>query len=240
MLTRVVAGCLVIGFVALQSCTAVLGMERATLDLSGDGSVTVESTSPCTAPPTADCTGCLELKCGTSYANCIADSACRRRLDDYALCIGNGCHGISPECLNTLDSSLTTCVGQCASSCGGTTLATPCDLYCACMPVCDTAAFQAANPTMPVLKGQDCLTKCAEDSKMPGLVPCLRSHCELGKGAVNHCFHATGEDPLCQEALTSGVAQDPAKCLGLNLSGWYCDKDDECCSGDCVGTGACN
>ena len=240
MFARACLTCVGIFLFATQSCTAVLGMERAELELSGDGAVPIVSTSPCTDAPTTDCTDCLEQQCGTSYANCIGDPACRVKLDDYALCIGDQCHGVSPECLKTLPSSLTGCVSGCAGQCGTTTLATPCDLYCACMPQCDTPDFQASNPTKPVLTGQACITQCLSDSATPGLVPCLRSHCELGKGAVNHCKHATGEDPVCIKALTSGLpAQDPGVCLTRRERGWFCESDTQCCSGDCVGTGAC-
>jgi len=232
MVARVVVGCLAIGFVVLQSCTAVLGMERATLDLSTDGSAPPGSTDPCTAPPTQDCSLCIEQNCGAAFAACLDSFQCRATLDAYATCIGESCSGAPASCSAKLDSSLRTCVRGCDVECTGTSLATDCDLYCGCLGSC-VGVGTAIAPT-----GQECFTKCEVDLATPGLVPCQRDHCEWGKGRENHCLHATGQDPQCLNAINSGLPKQQ-NCFGLSERGWFCDVDSECCSGDCIGTGAC-
>lgn len=232
MFARVVVGCLAIGLVGLQSCTAVLGMERATLDLTSDGSAPAVSTSPCNDPPTDDCNLCIEQHCGAAFAACLDSFSCRATLDSYALCVGESCAKAPATCASKLDGSVRGCLGSCAGECTGTSLATECDLYCGCLGSCVGVGTTIA-PT-----GQECFTKCEADSATPGLVSCQRGHCERGKGRENHCLHATGQDPQCLNAIQSGLPKQQ-NCFGLSERGWFCDVDSECCSGDCIGTGAC-
>jgi hypothetical protein len=241
MSVRLVIGILGMGgvVVALQSCTAVLGMERATLELSDGaaGSPAIEQpTIPCATQPTDACTNCLEQNCGTDYATCIDDASCRPKFDAYARCITDSCNpALAKDCGKKTLGSLFTCFSRCGGQCAGTLLASACDLYCHCMPVCDTEEFRQADPNSPVQLGQACSDKCAEDSLTPGLVECMRSHCELSRGAVKHCEHATGINPVC----ASAPAAPSAGCLGKNEPGWFCDTHSDCCSDRCVGTGAC-
>jgi hypothetical protein len=232
MISRVVVGCLTIGLVALQSCTAVLGMERATLE--ADETVRLESNVPCSQAPTADCSACIEQNCGTAYAVCFGNLACRSALDSYARCVGEDCDGTPGACKSKLDPSLEQCIVGCAGECTGTALATQCELYCSCMESCD-------GVVAGVLTGPTCVENCTTNLSRPGLVECLRTHCDFSKiDPPRHCAHATGADPVCETALNSTEPRpSPGACLGLGLRGWFCNADAECCSGDCIGTGAC-
>lgn len=246
MVARVVAGCLgfTVAFVALQSCTAVLGMERATLEVSTDGSAAPGSgggsggfnskSTACTDPPSPDCVDCLNQNCSDAYSGCILDRDCRASLDQYALCVGARCNGTVEQCATTAlptGSPLMGCLSTCETRCTGTALASPCDLFCGCIPSCDNPDFHAADPGTPVLTGSDCMTQCKKDSATPGFVECLRSHCEFGNGRVVHCEHATNVNPVCDNL---GPPRGPAICLGKREEGWYCEKPSECCSGHCV------
>jgi hypothetical protein len=255
MLARAVAGCsaVTVALVALQSCTAVLGMERATLEVSTDGAVASGSAGgsgnltskyvPCTERPSSDCVACLNQNCTDAYSNCILDHACRASLDQYALCLGARCNGTVEQCATaTLPSGspLVDCLSTCETQCTGTALATSCDLFCGCMPSCDTQAFHAADPDTPVLTGAACMAQCKTDSAKPGFVECLRSHCEFGNGRVVHCEHATNAQPVCDNL---GPPKGPGICLAAKEDGWYCEKSSECCSKNCAtvvtGGGSC-
>jgi hypothetical protein len=222
--------------VALQSCTAVLGMERATLEVVSDGSAGVPSgddpnTSPCVKQPTETCTQCME-GCGTVYANCVDDPECRAKLDGYARCIGVKCDAAaSKDCGRKTLGTLAGCFSACAEKgeCLGTMLATSCELYCGCMPTC-----QSFLPA-----GWDCFKECGVNSATAGLVDCERSHCELGKGREDHCGHALGIATVCADSTP-----DPnANCPGRRAGGWYCEFDSDCCSNTCnpstSGGGSC-
>jgi len=251
MLTRVVVGCLAIGFVGLQSCTAVLGMERATLDLNSDaaagGSGNVPNTSRpktnrCKALPTDACSACLQDKCGGDYDSCIGDRACRVTLDKYAFCLGDNCQRVSLEdCANeNLDPGMAACVATCQGECSGTTLVDPCALYCGCTPTCTTGAYAQVHPDKPALTGDPCLETCRSDNR-PTHYECLRRHCDFAAAASVpddqqlHCEHATGIDPVCEDAVPTPPT---AQCLDRSENGWPCNAGSECCSGNC-GSNVC-
>lgn len=247
MSARAVVGSAILALVVLQSCTAVLGMDRATLDESADASTgnnpgnTTPTNSACTTPPMSACTDCLKTNCGTAYANCIADSDCRvNQLDAYAYCLGDTCNSrTSEECAleYLMDPTLKNCLSlsKCASDCHGTTLASLCDLYCGCLSSCDTEEWRLNHPETPIPSTESCLTKCATDSTTPGFVECLRDHCEYGQGDLVHCEHAMGIRPACDRA----PSMPSAGCLGLSESGWACNSPGECCSMQCSDH-ACN
>jgi hypothetical protein len=246
MVARVVFGFLTVGFVGLQSCTAVLGMERATLDLSADGSAggsgNVPNTLPkktnrCTEPPTTTCTACLTRNCGADYEGCLNDHDCRVKLREYAFCLGDTCQVNSLEdCANeNLDPGLADCAATCQTECRGTMLASPCAHYCGCMPVCAAGIYAQQHPEAPALTGADCLKTC-EEQFTPVMADCLRSHCEFADASsaaddvLMHCEHATGIARVCANA----APPDPRRlCLALYESGWACDSLSQCCSKRC-------
>jgi hypothetical protein len=249
MSVRVIVGSAALVFIALQSCTAVLGMERATLEVSTDGSAGGSGNAPntshpkthfCKEPPTSDCTTCLRQNCPSDYDNCINDVDCRAKLDAYALCLGNTCLVRTLEdCGNeNLDPTLAYCAATCTRDCTGTTLVDPCTLYCACMPTCATGVYAQTHPEAPAVTGNPCLDKCRSDNK-PALAECQRKHCDFAAIAeaasdddywLMHCEHATGvPQPVCPD-----TPPNPSRlCLGLSESGWPCDKLSQCCSNRC-------
>lgn len=251
MVARAVVGCLAVGFVALQSCTAVLGMERAELDPSidtaGGGSGNVPTTprgktNRCKALPKDGCTACLQDKCGTDYDTCVGDRACRVTLDKYAFCLGDNCQRVPLEdCANdNLDPGMAACVALCQTECRATTLVDPCTLYCGCMPTCAVGKYAQVHPDKLPLTGSQCLDTCRSENK-PTLYECLRRHCDFAAAASNdddqqmHCEHATRIQPVCEDATPTPPT---ALCLALSENGWPCKEPGECCSGNC-GSNVC-
>ena len=227
--------------VVLSACNAILGMEHARLDegvSSGTGGTPGAQFVPprgsallaaaqkraCSQGANAACVDCLQ-NC-TGYDECLSNGDCRGSIDGYAYCLGKTCSVDAEECLFGLDSPIKTCLNSCKKDCVKSTVASPCELYCGCMDeFCVT-----------YLKGGSCVEEC--ESWPLEVQLCRRGHCEyasdgIGADGVDHCLHANGDRDVC-----NGVApvQEPrdAACLGLQLSGWACKSQNECCSKTCL------
>src|SRR5688572_26112603 len=145
-MTRRSTHSLVLALLALPACTQVLGLERAELDpdagpgagSSGSPALTKSSVPAtgvaCEESPGPACMDCLSSSCAGAEQRCLADPECRAELDDYAICLGRRCDSDQETCaFDIADRELRTCLSRCAADCVGTNLASPCELYCACM-----------------------------------------------------------------------------------------------------------
>lgn len=213
---------------AAAACTQVLGLEEAELappqsedtpSAAGPLSVPLPGTA-CEEPPQPSCVTCLQ---GCVVDTCVADYKCRRELDTYAACLGSRCDADQESCaLGVDDPDLFACLTDCAADCEGTRLVAPCELYCACMEEFCVEERDAVG---------DCMTTC--EALPDDVRDCRRDHCEWGRGMGNHCKHASDRIPICMPF------DDAAALCGAGKERfWACDRDSECCSGDC-GDGAC-
>ena len=232
-----IVGSVVVGFVLLPGCTAVLGMDRATLD-EGAGGISPSGGSQvaCKEPPSPGCSDCLrnpDKACDTAFGACMADDLCRGSLDDYAQCLGMRCRGDAEACARKLPSSLrNTCVADCATPCSSTNLVSMCELYCGCMSEFCSGHLSYLG---------DCMAKC--EGWDPEVVTCRRDHCEYGKGVVvmgiDHCMHASGEAdtetaPVCPSYLQLPLTKRYTPCGSGKETSWACNVSPECCSKKCT------
>lgn len=235
----------VLGLGLTSGCTAVLGMERASLEEDGGSAAGVggasgglggasagSSTTACTQPPTKGCSTCLwgssEKGCDSAYDSCMADKTCRLSLDGYSACLGSRCGGAPEDCSRGLSASIRiNCVADCATDCAKTALVSECELYCGCMG-------QYCGSHLSFLG--DCMTACM--AWPPEVATCRRDHCEWGKGATNHCNHASGEADVAGAVVCSSYAAVPTSqrhiCASGKESTWACDVNAECCSKGCI------
>ena len=246
---RVLAGLmgLTLGFVALSSCTAVLGIHRAELDedagtsstSSGTSSVTGGNTAPqvCTMPA-ENCSACLQASCAGPTNACLADQACRRSLEAYATCLGKNCvedHAgdcaekiIEPDMGNALGLCL---AGACASKCRPGRPVSRCELFCRCMQNnCDSDFKSGLGADIAA-----CMKMC-DPSWTERDVNCRWTHCEFALIDPIHCSHAMFAPDKCNEVP---VAKRADPCLDGQETGFACQTDSQCCSKSCVGGTVC-
>ena len=176
----------------------------------------------------ASCEQCLD-ECRTEIDACLMDEACRLDLDSYAFCLGSDCDGDAETCAAGIPpSSLRTCAQRCVDDCSGVTLASECELHCACMlDTCDSSESFV-----------DCVDRC--DLLPPEVAGCLRIHCDAAAATDDpdriqlHCGH-TIDDPQVCFPFTEVSEEDRDGCgLAGQENGWPCEKATDCCSGSCV------
>jgi len=227
---------------SLGGCNAVLGIDEAHDRDTGTVASKLEiPIAKCDAPMPAGCSTCLEMNCGNFRKSCLASHDCREALNDYRSCLGAGCNNNS--CLDALTmgpaAQLAGCMqgDECKSACAPLSpLAEMCDLYCACMeaPLPASAGVPAGNTceTVDGVSLKDwvagdtggCKARCEQMNDLPS-VHCRWSHCELAQSGevAGHCGHAISEGncPL--------HVQVNAACKDRKITGWGCQRDDECC-----------
>jgi hypothetical protein len=234
----------------LPACTAVLGMDEAKLD-DGRGAVASGGSSgggsggaagsgaggyggvprvgtACEQDPGPTCTQCLQTNCSAALRACVSTGTCRLKLDKFATCLGTTCNADQESCaFDIQDPELTACVGSCSSACSKVTIASQCELYCACMDQCPDERSSLG----------DCMAACAA---LPAEVrSCRRDHCEYGHGDPTHCRHASGRLQVCKSYTEQPKDHNRTTCLDGKETTWACDTDDECCSGNCL-DGSCS
>jgi hypothetical protein len=246
---RRVVCCLAFAVVLLPACTSVLGMEEAKLDNGGaaasgggagggaggaGGSAGLggprgvpRSGTACEQDPGPACTECLETNCSSALEACVGSTSCRTTLDKFAACLGPTCSAEQETCTFGIDDpELRRCMGSCSTACGGVTIASQCELYCACMAQCPAETAQIGN----------CLTTCAA---LPAEVRiCRRDHCEYQPGDPLHCRHASGRLDVCK-SFSQQPKPSRTTCLDGKESTWACNDDTECCSNNCL-DGSCS
>jgi hypothetical protein len=215
----------------LAGCNSVLGIEEATLDpgsatpRADKGKPQIKPTLSCDEP-TSDCKLCRE---SCDLESCLGDNDCRDGLFNYRSCLGGDCTDDEfPACLETFagsasnSSTFPNCVlGNCAEACEGKPLVSTCELYCACL---------SQNCEEDHASLQNCLQQC-KDANNPALYGCRLVHCQyVPKYGQAHCAHAMG-DGMCEEMPLKAPAFD---CEDRRISGWTCERNDECCSESCV------
>ena len=223
----------------IAGCNAVLGIEEATLkDHPDGGGADVVVVAPgkfytggniCAADVAPACTSCLASAKGDSLATCAGDLAqcmstrsCRKQFDQYSTCLQKGCRADPGNCFEPLfapTKGTPSCVTEhCYRDCSSSQVASPCQLYCACMGANCSSKFPSMN---------DCLAACSLlDADM---VTCRRTHCEIAADDPNfgHCDHAVG--------ITNCVAKPnrAQECTDKSLLTFACTADSDCCSGNC-------
>jgi len=225
-------------------CNAVLGIEEAQLDpdrapstggsssTPGTASQTILPSGPCTeANP--NCGACINTQCSSALAQCLADASCRRALDQYRKCLGEGCDNdvtiCAEESLFIDHAPLANCVmGPCLGSCQDTPLAGTCELLCACM-----------ESTCPDQHDPSCITTCMNFGvNGSDMAYCRFAHCQVAAEQPNplnvslHCPHAAG-----MNACLGAVNVDDS--CPRQPTGFPCNNNnDECCSSNCA-SGMC-
>jgi len=223
----------------IAGCNAVLGIEEATLkDRPDGGGADVVVVDPsklytggniCAADVAPACSSCLASATGDSLATCAGDLAqcmssrsCRLQFDQYSICLQKGCRADPGNCFEPLFTSTNdtpTCVAkQCYRDCSISQVASPCQLYCACMGANCSSKFPSMN---------DCLMACSLlDAET---VRCRRNHCEfMALDPMGpHCDHAVG--------ISNCVAKPnrAQECEDKSLLTFACTADSDCCSGYC-------
>jgi len=203
---------------------------------SSGGTSSTQTTAPVTDPPAVGCVDpgphCAEClsSCGAFDKNaCLANPTCRKALDSYRSCLGDGCTG-GEGCRERLsaiaDADVERLVGClstdfCVSNCGSSPVVTMCELYCACMA--DNCSAQFASPS-------ECLTKCQAAGRSD-LTYCQKMHCEFlelpNTDATVHCEHAMGIGQC-----TAPIVVPPGDCK-MAYPGFPCKVATDCCSMDC-------
>jgi hypothetical protein len=230
--------------VPLTSCNAVLGIDEASpRDTDQASNLLAVPITSCDGPR-SDCGTCIEANCGAFKANCLADHACRKVLNDYRACLGSSCRGST--CFNALQQNalaakVASCVSdECTSCSGGTTsLVEICELYCGCMQAtspplvggtgtCET--YVGSQLTWAVGDSAGCVQKCEKLDDIAS-IHCRWSHCELARDGeiAQHCQHAV-DDTRCPLDITLD-----ATCKDKTVNNWGCKKDGDCCSNNCLG-----
>jgi hypothetical protein len=242
---------------ATAACNAVLGIEEAELDpaalssggtggMSGSASTGGSSTggtnttnrAPVTDPPAVGCiepspacTSCFSTCTGFDRQRCLMNPTCRKALDDYRTCLGDGCTG-GEDCREKLSESqdsdvqaLVACLSSdaCVTACDKSPLATMCELYCACM---------ADNCTSNFATTADCMTACQTHANAD-ITYCRKMHCEFleypNTSVTEHCEHAMGIGQ-CAGPITV----PPGDC-DLAFPGFPCQSPADCCNPVCNG-----
>ena len=232
-------------FVMLPACNAILGMERAHLDLgeadagtsmgaggkpvthtgTGGSVASGEKQLPDCTQNSDECMRCLDEKCGMGTStDCLADPDCRNAVESHTTCISNHlCSDMT--CASSIDTnqSLGNCYASCADKCTDRGLMPICNVYCACMQSeCPDQFSRSLGNAM-----QSCIDSCNTDSSIHDNALCREVHCELA--------HKFGADPHCSHAVGLGQCTGPIPiCLtGINTGLGPCTVDPDCCSGKC-------
>lgn len=230
---------------ALVGCNAVLGIDEAHSRDQGTVSSTIQviPVAGCDAP-TTECATCVSGS--RAFQECLADHDCRKALDVYRACLGSKCDG--DTCFEKLQASAGQPVadyvrGECPQFENVTPLVSVCDLYCACMGqvlppdieggvsdglTCET--FAGAPWTAGNLV--ECKNNCETLAKTDlASVNCRWGHCELAASGElrTHCGHAI-DSSICPVAVVPN-----ANCTDRSLSGWACERAQDCCSNHCAG-----
>jgi len=76
---------------------------------------------------------------------------------------------------------------------------------------------------------EDCMSSCMKVGHLTDL-GCRLVHCEMAgyHAGKNHCEHAVGKLGFCLNTQNL-----PLTCKDKGISGWTCERHDECCSGVC-------
>jgi hypothetical protein len=221
-------------------CNSVLGIEEAHLDVSmggtssggtgnpGDNQRQVPPISTCDGPQ-GTCGSCVQTSCSAERTNALLDNDARKAINEYRKCLGVDCEDPEDLCLEALTASaasqLAGCVQtHCSTDCKNSPLVSTADLYCACMP--------DHCPTQVNGFGTTCAAAAAAVSLED--LGCRLLHCEFAiPNFGGHCVHAVGEG-FCP-------VEDPiSTCTTLNMSGYPCNNDYECCTMRCGGGNICD
>jgi hypothetical protein len=253
---------------AVAGCNSVLGIEEASLDptaggftTSGAGGTTQtggavpEGYALCDEPE-PKCSACLRGQPG--LAECLADGDCRVTLNTYRAKLGPGCVDEGQAAFEALDEPIMgtprynlarAITGACAADCATGSLASICELYCACMAEnCVTYDDPPRTGDLiepPVYDPALCMSDCMEMS--PEVVGCRFGHCQANgyhaktlplyndagvpRSIDMHCEHAIGGHGICPRTLALySTCQNPNG--GLQRDSW-CDDSSQCCSQSC-------
>ncbi len=188
----------------------------------GDNQRQVPPISTCDDPK-GTCGTCLQTFCSAERANALLDNDARKAINEYRKCLGVKCEDPVDTCLETLSGSaadqLASCVQiNCATDCKNSPLVSTADLYCACMP-------DHCQPQVTAFG-----TTCASAAAAVDLedLGCRLLHCEFAiQGFEGHCGHAVEGGGFCP------VFEPVSTCTTLNMSGYPCDSDGECCTNRC-------
>jgi hypothetical protein len=235
---------------ALVGCNAVLGIDEAHSRDEGftSGKGQEVPSDKCNGPQPVACATCITTNCPGARDDCLASHDCREALDTYRKCLGSSCDDAS--CLAALQAGPARALAGCALStteCPECPQATPlvdvCELYCACMqqPMPESAGAPYVGQTCEQYNGtslkewaagdrEACKTAC-RGLNDPAAAHCRWTHCELSQSTEKafHCGHAIG-DSRCPLAVNLD-----AGCKDRRITGWGCDRSEQCCSDTCSG-----